>query len=291
MKSEQTTDNHRILVIDDSPSIHQDFRKILEPAKESGSLEQARAALFGETPSLPTQELYALEFAAQGQEGCGMVHSAYGEGHPYAMAFVDMRMPPGWDGLETIENLWYVDPALEIVICTAYSDHPWDDVSRRIGNTDKLLILMKPFNSIEVVQLAHSLTKKWNLARSVKLQMESFASCVSQRTTELREASDRLQKNMASRIAETLKDLPQGDAAAAFHQKEEFLAIMSHEILVPMNELVSKVSVLFDSPLNPEQRKHAIAIQRCAQDLLALHNDMHEFMAGRRVETPAEGRQ
>jgi CheY-like chemotaxis protein len=291
MRTEQTADNHRILVIDDSLSIHEDFRKILEPPKDSGSLDQARAALFGETPSLPTHEHYTLEFAAQGQEGCGMVHSAYGAGHPYAMAFVDMRMPPGWDGLETIENLWYVDHDLEIVICTAYSDHPWEDVSRRIGNTDKLLILMKPFNSIEVVQLAHSLTKKWNLARSVKLQIEGFVSCVSQRMTELQEARDRLQKNLASRIVETLKDQPQGDAAAAFRQKEEFLAIMSHEILVPMNELISKVSLLFDSPLNPEQQKHATTIQRCAQDLLALHNDMHEFMAGRRVETLTEGHQ
>jgi CheY-like chemotaxis protein len=291
MKSEQRAENHRILVIDDSQSIHEDFRKILEPPKESGSLDQARAALFGETPSLPTQEHYTLEFATQGQEGCGMVHSAYGSGHPYAMAFVDMRMPPGWDGLETIENLWYVDPDLEIVICTAYSDHPWEDVSRRIGNTDKLLILMKPFNSIEVVQLAHSLTKKWNLARSVKLQIEGFVSCVSQRMTELQEARDRLQNNLASRIAATLKDQPQGDNATAFRQKEEFLAIMSHEILVPMNELVSKVNLLLDSPLNPEQQKHATTIQRCAQDLLALHNDMHEFMAGRRVETLAEGRQ
>jgi CheY-like chemotaxis protein len=164
-----TTDNRRILVIDDNESIHEDFRKILETPKDSGSLDQARAALFGEAPSLPPQEHYELAFASQGREGCGMVHSAYGEGRPYSLAFVDMRMPPGWDGLETIENLWYVDPDLEIVICTAYSDHPWEDVSRRVGRTDKLLILMKPFNSIEIVQLAHSLTKKWNLARSVNL--------------------------------------------------------------------------------------------------------------------------
>lgn len=289
MSSDNTTDNHRILVIDDSPSIHQDFHKILEPPKESGSLEQARVVLFGEAPSLPPSEHYTLEFATQGQEGCGMVHTAYGTGHPYAVAFVDMRMPPGWDGLETIENIRYVDPDLEIVICTAYSDHPWEEVSRRIGNTDKLLILMKPFNSIEVVQLARSLTKKWNMTRSVKLQIEGFVSCVSQRMTELQEARDRLQNNLVSRIAATLKDQPQGDNATAFRQKEEFLAIMSHEILAPMNELVSKVSLLFESPLTPEQQKHATTIQKCAQDLLALHNDMHEFMAGRRIETLAEG--
>ena len=291
MKDDKTTDNRRILVIDDSLSIHEDFRKILVPSKDSGALDQARVALFGETPSLPPQEHYKLEFADQGREGVGMVQSAQQEGRPFAMAFVDMRMPPGWDGLETIEHLWYVAPDLEIVICSAYSDHPWEDVSRRIGNTDKLLILMKPFNSIEVVQLANSLTKKWNLTRSVKLQIESLASCVSLREAELCEANGRLQENIARRIAETVKGQPQDAAAAAFRQKEEFLAIMSHEILTPINELVGKVSLLFDSPLNPGQREHATTIQRCAQDLLALHNDMHEFMAGRKKEARAEGRQ
>jgi two-component system, sensor histidine kinase and response regulator len=287
MKREETTDNRRILVIDDNVSIHEDFRKILEMPKDSDELEQARAALFGEAPSLPPQERYELEFASQGREGCGMVHTACGQGRPYAMAFVDMRMPPGWDGLETIENVRYVDPDLEIVICTAYSDHPWEEIHRRIGNTDKLLILMKPFNSIEVVQLAHSLTKKWNLACSVKQQIDSLESSARQRTAEWREASDRLQERIAKRMTEIENDLPQDGAAAAFRQKEEFLAIMSHEILTPMNEMVSMVSLLFDGPLDPGQRAHATTIQRCAQDLLALHNDMHEFMAGPRQETRA----
>jgi CheY-like chemotaxis protein len=290
MTHDETTDNRRILVIDDNVSIHENFRKILDPPKDSSSLDQARAALFGEAPSLPSQVCYELEFASQGREGCGMVHSAYGKGHPYAMAFVDMRMPPGWDGLETIENLWYVDPDLEIVICTAYSDHPWEDVSRRIGNTDKLLILMKPFNSIEVVQLAHSLTRKWNLMRVGKLQIERLESFASQRTAELQEANDRLQKSIARGFAETVKDLPQDDAAAAFREKGEFLAIMSHEVLTPMNELVSKASLLLDSPLNPAQREHATTIQKCAQDLLVLHNELHEFMARRSQDAPAGGR-
>ncbi len=291
MKIDETTDNRRILVIDDNQDVHEGFRKILTPPKDSDLLNQARAALFGEAPSLPPQEHYELEFANQGQEGFGHVHIARQQGHPYAMAFVDMRMPPGWDGLETIEHLWYADPDIEIVICTAYSDHPWEDVSRRIGDTDKVLILMKPFNSIEVVQLAHSLTKKWNLTRSVKLQLENLASCKNQRTTELCEAKDRLQETIARRIADTMKDQPQDAVAAAFRQKEEFLAIMSHEILAPMNELVGKVSLMFDSPLNPGQREHATTIQRCAKDLLTLHNDMHEFLAGRRQETRSESRQ
>ncbi len=285
MKRDETIDNRRILVIDDNESIHEDFRKILAPPKDSDSLDQARVALFGEPPSVLFRERYEVDFTDQGQKGLGLLQSAQREGCPYAMAFVDMRMPPGWDGLETIEHLWYVDPDLEIVICTAYSDHPWEDVSRRIGSTDKLLILMKPFNSIEVVQLAHSLTKKWNLTRSVKQQIDSLAYCVSQRTVELQEANDSLQENIVRRIEKTVEDQDLGDAAAVFREKEEFLAIMGHELLTPMNELVSKVSLLLDSPLNPEQREHTMILRRCAQDLLALIKDMHEFMADRARDT------
>ena len=291
MSSDKTTDNRRILVIDDNLSIHDDFRKIFLPLEDTAALDQARMALFGETPSLPPQVRYEFEFASQGREGFGLVQDAQQKDCPFAMAFVDMRMPPGWDGLETVEHLWYVAPDLEIVICTAYSDHPWGDVSRRIGNTDKLLILMKPFNSIEVIQLANSLTKKWNMTRTLKQQMDSLAFSLNQRMTDLCEMNNRLQENIASSIAEAEKDQPQDDAAAAFRQKEEFLAIMSHEILTPMNELVGKVSLLLDSSLNSEQREHATTVQRCAQDLLALLKDMHEFMAGRRQGTQVGGRQ
>ena len=285
MNRDQVTDNRRIIVIDDNVNIHEDFRKILAPPADSDSLTQARAALFGEVPTLPPQVRYELDFASQGREGFGLVQTAHKRGNPYAVAFVDMRMPPGWDGLETIEHLWYVDPDLQIVICSAYSDHPWEDVSRRIGDTDKLLILMKPFNSIEVVQLANSLTKKWNLACSVKLQIDSLAFSVSQRTAELREANERLQANIVSRTADLLPAHSQNECEATLRQKEEFLAIMSHEILTPMNELVRKVQLLLDSPLSPGQREHATTLQRCAQDLLSLINDMHVFMAGGRQET------
>ena len=285
-RSMETADqNRRILVIDDNANIHEDFRKILMPPKESDSLSQARAVLFGEVPTLPPQVQYELEFASQGREGFGLAQNACQSGNPYAVAFVDMRMPPGWDGLETIEHLWYADPDIQIVICSAYSDHPWEDVSRRIGDTDKLLILMKPFNSIEVVQLANSLTKKWNLARSVKLQIDSLAFSVSQRTAELREANERLQANIVSRAADILPDPAQNGREATFRQKEEFLAIMSHEILTPMNELVRKVHLLLDGPLSPGQREHAMTLQRCTQDLLSLINDMHVFMGGGRQET------
>ncbi len=289
MTNGESRDNRRILVIDDNTSIHDDFRKILAPPKNSDPLDQARSALFGEAPTLPPAVHYELEFSDQGREGFGLVQNAVHQDNPFAVAFVDMRMPPGWDGLETIEHILYVDSEIQIVICSAYSDHPWEEISKRIGQNDRLLILMKPFNSIEVVQLANSLTKKWNLARSVKTQIETLTFSVTQRTTELQTANARLQESVASRAAETTTDELKDEQTEAFRRKEEFLAIMSHEIFTPMNELVDKAELLLDGPLTSEQKSHVTAIQKCARDLLALLKDMHEYLADRAPHVRPEG--
>ena len=99
-------------------------------------------------------------------------------GKPFAMAFVDMRMPPGWDGVETIERLWAVDPLVQVVICTAYADHPWEEVMARLDVRDRLLVVKKPFDVIEVSQLARTLTAKWDLARQSESQIEGLARAV-----------------------------------------------------------------------------------------------------------------
>ena len=80
-------------------------------------------------------------------------------------------MPPGWDGVETIEKLWQVDSELQTVICTAFADYSWQEMVARLGRSDRLLILKKPFDPIEVRQLASALTEKWNLSRREKLAL------------------------------------------------------------------------------------------------------------------------
>ena len=80
------------------------------------------------------------------------------------MAFIDVRMPPGWDGIETTAKIWEIDPELQVVICTAYSDYSWDQMIARIGQSDRLVILKKPFDNIEVMPLANALTEKWRLS-------------------------------------------------------------------------------------------------------------------------------
>ena len=123
------------------------------------------------------------------------------KGEPYAVAFVDVRMPPGWDGIETIVRIWKEFSDLQIVICTAYSDYSWDEISKSIGSTDQMLVLKKPFDNVEVLQMAHALAKKWQLTQIARRQMEELDVLVNQRTVELRAANARLTGEVAERTA------------------------------------------------------------------------------------------
>ena len=101
-------------------------------------------------------------------------------------------MPPGWDGAETINRLWQMDSDVQVIICTAYSDYSWEDLIRKIGRSDSLVILKKPFDNIEVLQLAHALTEKWRLDQEVKNHFRELDQLFSQRATELEAANARL---------------------------------------------------------------------------------------------------
>lgn len=164
--------NRRILVIDDSEAIHQDFRKILTPDSQSvTALAATEAALFGETADGGPQMSYHVDSALQGQEGLDRVQQALREDKPYALAFVDVRMPPGWDGIETVQRIWEICPDLQIVICTAYSDHSWNELQAKLNPLDRLLILKKPFDAVEVLQLANAQTEKWRLLQLARLRL------------------------------------------------------------------------------------------------------------------------
>ncbi|MFC5523262.1 ATP-binding protein [Polaromonas jejuensis] len=180
-----TLQNRHILLVDDMPSMHEDFRKILTARPAARDLDDVEAALFGQAAPL-SGDGFELDSAYQGHEGVAKVEASVRAGRPYAMAFVDMRMPPGWDGVETIERLWRIDPQVQIVICTAYSDYPWEEVLARLDVQDRLLVVKKPFDVIEVSQLAKTLTTKWELARQATLQMSSLEDAVEKRTKALR---------------------------------------------------------------------------------------------------------
>ena len=194
---------YRILVVDDNPAIHDDFAKILAVSDDSeATMARAERILFGDSQASLPQASFQIDFALQGQQAVEMVESAAGEGRHYALAFVDMRMPPGWDGLETIERMWAADSHVQVVVCSAHSDYDWTDFVERLGLTDKLLVLKKPFEPIEVLQCAHALARKWHDERVLRRQVEALEHVVTARTEGL-EAANRQLRHLATHDALT----------------------------------------------------------------------------------------
>lgn len=185
----------RILLVDDTPAIHEDYRKSLG-GSAPGALDALEAELFG-GPASATTEGFQLDSAFQGEAACELLQQALEQAQPYALAFVDMRMPPGWDGARTVERMWQIDPRLQVVICTAYSDHDWEDLIPALAAGDRLLILKKPFDPIEVRQLAESLSRKWRVERQAEAKIEDLEQAVSRRTEELTAANQQLQSEIA----------------------------------------------------------------------------------------------
>jgi len=185
-------DIQRVLIIDDNQAIHDDIRKILrsDTSASSAMLDGMEAQLFGDITEPETKRVFEIDSAYQGQEGLDKVKEALKTGRPYALAFVDVRMPPGWDGIETISYLWDVEPNLQIVICTAYSDHSWEDIVQRLGQSDRLLILKKPFDA---------LSRKWLLHWQVQQRLADLEVLVRNRTIDLQQANDKLKTEIGER--------------------------------------------------------------------------------------------
>ena len=231
MANETELLRHRVLMIDDNPAIQADYRKILTGHNHGGT-SAAEAGLFGEPQPAVQRPIFDVDSALQGREGVERAGQALAEGRPYSVAFVDMRMPPGWDGLETIENLWKVDPEIQVVVCSAYADYDWLELLGRLGHSDKLIVIKKPFEPIEILQSASALSRKWQNARALKRHVESLELVVTDRTRGL-EAANRQLRHLASHDALTglpnrllLDDRITQAIAQANRQSHEFAVLV-----------------------------------------------------------------
>ncbi len=164
----------RILVADDEPRLLDSYRICLEPARsETSAIDALGDELFGSqsvrvAPSY-SMPAFKVDYVTQGEDAVASVRRALAEGEPYAVLFLDMRMPPGMDGRETARQIRELDSKINIIIVTGYSDHSPLDVAQVAGPLDKLYYLAKPFETEEIRTLAQSLSAKWSMEEDLKL--------------------------------------------------------------------------------------------------------------------------
>jgi len=195
----------RILVIDDQQSNLESFAALLESAQsrsaaDAAELDDLETALRGgasgsgrlaAVPMTGRDARYDVRYALQGADGLRECAAATAAGAPFAVAFVDIHMPPGMDGVETVAALWQDQPNLEVVLCTAYSSYSWHEILAKLPHRDQLVILRKPFDPIEVRQLAACLSEKWRRGCNLARRMEELEARVAS------EVARRLQDELA----------------------------------------------------------------------------------------------
>jgi CheY-like chemotaxis protein/uncharacterized coiled-coil protein SlyX len=243
----QSMETYRVLIVDDNEAIHRDFRSLLESKVESGDLLDLALEVFGEalgtepTPDLPR---YTFDSAYQGPDALETVKKATSTGQSYTLAFVDVRMPPGWDGVETIQRLWEVDPNIQMIICSAYADYSWDQIVQELGVTDKLLLLRKPFDPNSVKQMALAVACRWNRERLHRERIAELEALVGKHGQEL----DRLRPELDRLTTEVQAMRSQRDVNDK--TRSERLSRMRTELLA----LIAALELVLASPLPEAQR-------------------------------------
>ena len=157
--------NNRVLIVDDQEEIHDDFEEILRPSLSDASTDELAKSFVSEVDDnfLPEFELFMRE-AGRSYE---IVKVGKESNCPIAVAHIDVRMPPGIDGIETTRKIRQIEKDIEIVIMTAYTDKSLSEIVRDMELLHKLLYIRKPFAREEIQQITLSLVEKWNVEQEL----------------------------------------------------------------------------------------------------------------------------
>jgi diguanylate cyclase (GGDEF)-like protein/PAS domain S-box-containing protein len=208
--NDPTYENYRVLVVDDDPHIRETYRQILTPpAPATAGLE---AMISGKVAATSGAVIFALSAASQGEEAAAVHQAALAGGQPFQLAFIDMRMPPGWDGMRTAATLRAQDPSIFLVIATAFADYDVELLQTTLGHD--VVLLRKPFTRDEVFQLARTLCQGWVTRRRLEALSAELENRVLARTAELdrRLAQQQILSEIATRFVELGADDDPDDA-------------------------------------------------------------------------------
>lgn len=234
---------YRILAVDDNDKIISLYQEILMP-KQNSQINDLASCLFDFAPSEPADRtIYTVETAKSGQEAIDMLSYHKDQTKTFDMVFMDIRMPPGMDGVETVTRLWAIDPGLHVAICTAFSDYLHEEISNRLPKADQLLIIKKPFDAIEISQAAAMLAAK---RRSV-----------TQQRYELKQARQ--------------------DSQSALIARKTFLSIMGHELRTPMTGIIGFNDLLRTTKLTSRQKDLTGDVGVSARRLMSRIDDILEY--------------
>ncbi|NLW33002.1 MAG: response regulator [Fibrobacter sp.] len=265
----------RILIVDDNVSIHEDFKNILGSIsdfwRKGNELKMLEKDLFGESEQ-ESNTIYKIDDAFQGEEAINMFKMAEKEGNPYTLVFMDVRMPPGMDGIRTSLAIWETDPCAEIVLCTAYSDYSWDEIISKVGQTDHLLFIKKPFDTVTVRQMVIALVRKWQHNYQQKIYTRQLEKDLDERCRQIKSLQDHLSSIKKSLNTEIVS-------------KSSFLSDIHYAINTPLSGIMGMADLLLDTDLNEDQRMYAKTLIASAGSLmsvtgtvfLATDNEADEF--------------
>ena len=168
--------NYRVLVVDDEAGIHSDFKDMLNPNGTQTLTDQLAASLLDEDSENKTAFLppFELLHATSGEEAYDIIRAGKESNRPIAVAYIDVRMPPGIDGVEAIRRIRQIEKDIELIIMTAYTDKPLPEIVRDMELLHKLLYIRKPFAPEEVQQITLALVEKWNIEQELAKKQQQI---------------------------------------------------------------------------------------------------------------------
>jgi CheY-like chemotaxis protein len=158
----QDQDFIKVLVADDDEHILDCYREAFgddDQTSQTQALKALAIELFDTTNDLEEQPKFQIVACNQGDDAIKVAETARKDGEPFDVVILDVRMPPGIDGVEAGSQIRKLDPDVEIIFVTGYSDVPFEELQRRVPPPMHLHYFNKPLSFTQLAEDVVSMVK------------------------------------------------------------------------------------------------------------------------------------